>query len=142
MTFRQLVMLNFRKPLTLGGISTLKKMAVKKNLFLLALGLKGIAFRKSEPVFSPFSIATVKVGGFLDTRYGNKGTMTTADKILAKRLGTNENVVRQWINDNQYVWHERQDGKRIDLLCHDVHGNIPHTGGISRNKARKERKRF
>ena len=49
-----------------------------------------------------------------------------------------ENTVRQWINDNQYVWHERQDGKRIDLLCHDIHGNIPHTGGISRNKARKE----
>ena len=142
MTFRQLIMLNFRKPLTLGGISTLKKATVKKNLFLLALGLKGIAFRNGEPVFSPFSIATVKLGVFLDSRYGNKGTMPAADKILAKRLGTSENVVRQWINDNQYVWHERQDGKRIDLLCHDIHGNVPHTGGISRNKVRKEKRGF
>jgi hypothetical protein len=37
------------------------------------------------------------------------------------------------------VWHERQDGKRIDLLCHDIHGNIPHSGGISANKQRSAR---
>ena len=138
MTFRQLVMLNFRKPLTLAGISTLKKIVVKKNLLCLALGLRGIRFRNGEPAFSPFSIATVKINAFLDSRYGSKGTMTAADKILANRLSISENVVRQWINDNQYVWHERQDGKRADLLCHDVHGNIPHLGGISRNKARRK----
>jgi len=138
MTFQRLILLNLRKPLTLGGISTSKKIRLKANLLLLALGQKGIRFRKNEPVFSPFSIATVKINVFLDNRYGSNGTMSNADKILSRRLGIGENTVRQWINDNQYVWHERQDGKRIDLLCHDIHGNIPHTGGISRNKARKE----
>ena len=62
--------------------------------------------------------------------------MPEADKILAAKLGVDEYQVRQWINDNQYVWHERQDGRRIDLVCHDIHTNIPHTGGIAANKHR------
>jgi hypothetical protein len=106
------------------------------NLLSFSRGSRGVRFRNGEPDFSPFALATVKVAGFLDERYGSGGTMTGADKILAKRLGLEEQQVRQWINDNQYVWHERQDGKRIDLLCHDIHGNIPHSGGISANKQR------
>jgi hypothetical protein len=139
MTLKELIMLNYHKSLTLKGISPQKRALVKENLLSLASGLKGIGFRNNEPDFSPFSIATVKLNTLLDNRYGSKGTMTLADKILAQQLNMEESALRQWINDNQYVWHERQDGYFIDLLCHDIHGNIPHAGGISKNKARIEK---
>jgi hypothetical protein len=133
--FRQLIKLNIVKSITLG-VSSVKIGFVKFNLTRMAMGLKGVNFRNGEPDFSPFAIATVKIGQYLDTRYGSQGTMPLADKILAGRLGIPESAVRNWINDNQYVWHERQDGRYIDLLPHDIHGNVPHTGGISINKER------
>jgi hypothetical protein len=99
-------------------------------------GVIGVRFRNGEPDFRPFAIASVKLKEYLDTRYGSGGTMPQADKVLAQKLNISESFIRKWIDDNQYVWHERQDGKRIDLLTHDIHGNIPHTGGISVNKMR------
>jgi hypothetical protein len=137
--FKQLVLLNLKKSLNLPGVSPIKIMSLKTNLFRFSCGLMGVHFYNGEPDFSPFAIATVKVDKYMDVRYGSNGTMPQADKLLAKRLGITEKEVRQWINDNQYVWHERQDGKKIDLLCHDIHGNIPHRGGISKNKERNGR---
>jgi hypothetical protein len=137
-TFRRLVIMNINKDYKSIGFSSLRITALKANLLFFAMGMKGIRFTNNEPDFSPFAIATVKLKNYLTDRYGNSGTMVEADKILAKKLGVDENQIRQWINDNQYVWHERQDGKRIDLLCHDIHGNVSHTGGISANKARKK----
>jgi hypothetical protein len=135
-TFKELLKLNIAKPITLG-ISPLKTGMVKLNFSRLASGFLGVRFKNGEPDFSPFAIATVKLDQYLDTRYGSSGTMPLADKLLAKQLGSTEGAVRQWINDNQYVWHERQDGRRIDLLPHDIHGNVPHTGGIALNRERK-----
>lgn len=134
--WKRLVMAHFFRPVTLRGISAIRAATLKINLLLLAQGVIGVRFRNNEPDFAPFALATVRVDSFMDTRYGSEGTMHAADKALARRLGITEGEVRQWINDNQYVWHERQDGRRIDLLCHDIHGNIPHSGGIAANKAR------
>jgi DNA-binding transcriptional MerR regulator len=135
-TFRQLIFLNIKKNYQSIGFSQVQITRLKINLSLLAMGIKGIRFINSEPDFSPFAIATVKLGSCLTGRYGGEGTMPEADKILAKKLRLTENQIRQWINDNQYVWHERRDGRRINLVCHDIHTNIPHTGGIAANKER------
>jgi hypothetical protein len=134
--FRRLVLMHIFKPVSLKGVSFLKAALVKINMLRMVFGLAGVRFIKGEPQFWPFAIATVKLSAYLDTRYGSAGTMPEADRLLAERFGISVNEVRQWINDNQYVWHERQDGRRIDLLSHDIHGNIPHTGGISVNKTR------
>ena len=137
LTFRRLVMLNYGKDYKNIGFSRIRITMLKLNLFMLAIGLKGIRFANNEPDFSPFAIATVKLNDYLTERYGGDGTMSEADKILAAKLGITEKQLRQWINDNQYVWHERQDGKRLDLLCHDIHTNISHTGGIAVNKSKR-----
>jgi hypothetical protein len=134
--FRDLVLMNFFKPVSLKGISLLKIALVKINMLRMVFGLAGVRFVNNEPQFWPYAIATVKLQEYLDARYGSAGTMPEADRLLAAQLGVSVGALRQWINDNQYVWHERQDGKRIDLLCHDIHGNIPHSGGISANKIR------
>ena len=136
-TFRQLIMINIDKDYNSIGFSQRQISSLKSNLNLLACGKKGIPFNNYEPDFSRFAIATVKLSDYLTGRYGTEGTMPEADKILAEKLGITENQIRQWINDNQYVWHERQDGKNIDLVCHDIHTNIPHTGGIAANKSRR-----
>jgi hypothetical protein len=136
-TFRQLVWININKDYGSIGFSGLKIAALKLNLSMLAMGAKGVRFTDCEPDFSPFAIATVKLKNYLTNRYGGEGTMSEADKILAEKLNRSESQIRQWINDNQYVWHERWDGRRVDLVCHDIHTNIPHTGGIAANKERK-----
>jgi len=128
-TFRALVLGHALRPLTLRGVGVFKRTLPKVNLLRLVSSSAGVRFRSIEPDFAPFALATVRVGGY----HGDAGTMNAADKSLALRLGLNETDVRQWINDNQYVWHERQDGVRIDLVCHDIHGNIPHSGGIAAN---------
>ena len=135
-TFRQLVMINFNKDYSGIGFSGVRIAALKLNLSLLAMGVKGIRFMDYEPDFSPFAIATVKLKDYLTGRYGGEGTMPEADKVLAEKLRRTEDQIRQWINDNQYVWHERRDGRRVDLVCHDIHTNMPHTGGIAANKER------
>ncbi|GBU27567.1 hypothetical protein R84B8_01101 [Treponema sp. R8-4-B8] len=136
-TFKGLIWLNIKKDYQSIGFSGLQITALKINLSLLATGVKGVRFFNYEPDFSPFAIATVKLKNYLTSRYGSEGTMPEADKILAFKLNRTEAQIRQWINDNQYVWHERKDGRRIDLLSHDIHANIPHTGGIAANKERK-----
>lgn len=135
-TFKGLLLLRLRQALDLPGLSILRKTIVKTNIALLAAGMHGIRFYNGEPDFAPFAIATVKLGSYLDSRYGSAGTMTQADKLLAQKCGIAVSVVRQWINDRQYVWHERQNGRHIDLVCHDIHSNIPHSGGIAANKQR------
>jgi len=127
---------NIKKNYKNIGFNSLRITILKINLIMLAMGLKGVRFKNCEPRFSPFTIATVKLKNYLTGRYGSEGTMPEADKILADRLRRPENQVRQWINENQYVWHERRDGRHIDLLSHDIHSNIPHTGGIAANKER------
>jgi hypothetical protein len=134
--FRTLVLMNILKPVSLKGISLLKVALVKTNMTRMVAGLAGVRFINNEPQFWPYAIATVKLQQYLDCRYGSEGTMPEADRVLAAELGVSTGELRQWINDNQYVWHERQDGRRIDLISHDIHGNIPHTGGISVNKMR------
>jgi hypothetical protein len=138
-TFKKLLTLELLKPLSLPGLSAIRKTFLKVNMLRLRQGAMGVRFWNDEPDFRPFAIATVRLKQFLDTRYGSAGTMPTADKLLAARLGIGESALRQWINDNQFVWHERQDGKRIDLVSHTIHGNIPHTGGLSFNKRRHGR---
>jgi hypothetical protein len=107
---------------------------LQNNLSQLADGHKGIKFVDNNPDFSPYSAATVRLDSNPVVRYGRDGAAPKADAKLAEKLGIPESRVRQWINDNQYVWHERLDGRTVDLVSHDINGNIPHTGGISYNR--------
>jgi hypothetical protein len=135
-TFKTLMLMRIAQPLDLPGLSVLVKLKVKSNYTLFLNGAIGVRYTNGYPDFSPFAVATVRLREYRDERYGAAGTMSEADKILAEKTGNSAAAVRQWINDRQFVWHERVDGRHIDLLCHDIHGNIPHRGGISANRAR------
>ena len=69
-TFRHLILINFNKDYKSIGFSQARIAALKLNLSLMAIGLKGVRFYNYEPDFSPFAIATVKIGSYLTGRYG------------------------------------------------------------------------
>lgn len=90
---------------------------------------------EGEPDFSKISKSTVKIGDFSINRDIN---FTQADEELAKQKGVSPEGVKDWRKENAYTWHERSDCQTMDLVPTEVHGNIPHFGGISVMKSRLE----
>lgn len=104
-------------------------------------GIEGIIFKDGEPDFSPISEGTVEIEDFTEDRNAN---FTQADEKLAEKW-TSENKdgkswspaeVKAYRKEHKLSWHERSDQKTMDLVPSIIHGNIPHSGGIS--EAKKE----
>ena len=98
-------------------------------------GLQGVPFDNLEPDFSEVSEGTVEIEEFSENRYQN---FTQADEKLAQQWTEEQHGgkswspqdVREYRNDNNLTWHERSDMKTMDLVPADVHGNVPHSGGV------------
>lgn len=96
----------------------------------------GIEFKDGEPDFTPFSEGTVEIEDFTDDRNAN---FTQADEKLAEQWTAEKKDGKDWSaqdvkeyrRENQLSWHERSDMKTLDLTPQEVHGNVPHSGGIS-----------
>jgi len=96
----------------------------------------GIEFKDGEPDFTPFSEGTVEIEDFTDDRNAN---FTQADEKLAEQWTTEGKDGKEWTaqdikeyrKENQLSWHERSDMKTLELTPQEVHGNVPHSGGIS-----------
>ncbi|ASM37016.1 hypothetical protein CSF_1152 [Campylobacter sputorum bv. faecalis CCUG 20703] len=106
---------------------------------LAEYGIDGIEFKDGEPDFSPVAEATVEIDDFSVNRSDNfnQADETLADKWSKEqkdgKIWTPEEVA-QYRKDNQLSWHERSDQKTLDLVPQKIHGNIPHSGGISEAK--------
>jgi hypothetical protein len=98
-------------------------------------GIDGIDFKDGEPDFSEISKGTVEIDDFSDNRDDN---FASADETLAKQRGCTAEEVRQWRKENHYTWHECSDMKTMQKVPTEVHGNIPHEGGISAKKRENE----
>ena len=90
-----------------------------------------IAFIDEQPDFSPISKGTVEIEDFSSERDDN---FDSADEKLAKERGCSKADVKRWRKKNKYTWHERKDCKTMDKVPTNVHGNVPHSGGISESK--------
>ena len=104
--------------------------------------IDGIEFKDGEPDFSTVSEGTVEIDDFTEDRNAN---FTQADENLAEKW-TNEakdgkewspQDVKEYRKENQLSWHERSDMKTMDLVPQEVHGNVPHSGGISAVKSKE-----
>lgn len=96
--------------------------------------IDGITFKDGYPDFSEVSKGDVEIDNFTTERYGKGGNFEQADQKLAMQRGSSIEEVRQWRIDNNYTWHELQDCKTMQKVPREVHGNIPHDGGISKLK--------
>jgi len=101
--------------------------------------IDGIEFKDGEPDFSTVSEGTVEIDDFSTDRNSN---FTQADEQLAEKWTEEGKDGKEWSpqdikeyrKENNLSWHERSDMKTIDLVPQEVHGNVPHSGGISAAK--------
>lgn len=135
-TYRQLLEIEKNKPLDLPNLEIDRKIKFKKGIEELING-KGVKYSSGEPDFSNVSLFTVDIPQ-VTQRYGPNGTMANADKNLSKILGITPEEVREWINSNQFVWHELGDGTHAQLVPHAIHSNLDHSGAIAYNKYLKK----
>lgn len=104
-----------------------------------ALGFNEIPFRDGEPDFSDVTVETVEIDDFSVDRHAN---FTQADEACARKWTAENKDGKEWTPDdvrayrkeNNLSWHERSDMGTMDLVPSVVHGNIPHSGGISAAK--------
>jgi hypothetical protein len=94
-----------------------------------------IPFKDGEPDFSEVEKGKVEIDDFTDERDSN---FSQADEKLAKLRGCTPEEVEKWRGDNKYTWHECRDCKTMQKVPTEVHGNISHSGGISKYKAQNE----
>lgn len=97
-------------------------------------GIDGIPFNEGEPDFSEVSRGTVEINEFTDERYGIGGNFDQADEKMAEQRGCTKQEVQDWRRENNYTWHERSDCRTMDKVPREIHGNISHSGGISKVK--------
>lgn len=93
-----------------------------------------INFENNKPNFSDIAKGKVEIEDFSDNRRKN---FVQADEKLAEQKGCSPNEVKQWRIDNKYTWHEEADCKTMIKVPSEIHGNIPHDGGISEIKSQK-----
>lgn len=83
--------------------------------------------KEGFPDFTPYRHPTVK-----DVQIEFTGERKKDDKAADQAAGITEKM-RQ---DEKYTWHHHEDGKTMQLVKRDVHGDFFHTGGMAR--ARKD----
>lgn len=93
-----------------------------------------ISFNEGEPDFSEIAKGGVEIDDFTDDRSLN---FDQADEKLAEQKGCTPEEVAKWRSENKYTWHECRDCRTMQKVPTEVHGNIPHSGGISEYKSQK-----
>lgn len=94
-------------------------------------GIEEIPFKDGEPDFSDVSKGDVHIDDFTDNRSDN---FDQADQKLAEQRGCSPEEVRDWRKENGYTWHECGDQGTMQKVPTEVHGNVPHSGGVSAYK--------
>ena len=94
--------------------------------------IDSIPFKDGNPDFSEISRGTVEIDDFTDDRATN---FAQADEKLAEQRGCSPEEVAKWRKENHCTWHELNDQRTMELVPTKVHGNIPHSGGISEYKS-------
>jgi hypothetical protein len=94
-------------------------------------GIDSIPFKDGAPDFSEIAKGEVEIDDFSDDRASN---FSQADEKLAEQRGCKPEEVAQWRKENKYTWHECKDCKTLQKVPTEVHGNVPHSGGISEYK--------
>lgn len=95
-------------------------------------GFESILFKDGEPDFSEVAKGTVEIDDFSDDRASN---FDQADEKLAEQRGCTPEEVAKWRKEHKYTWHECKDCKTMQKVPTEVHGNVPHSGGISEAKS-------
>ncbi|WP_439238607.1 HNH endonuclease [Lonepinella sp. BR2919] len=108
-------------------------------------GIDGIPFKDGEPDFSKVAVGEVKIDDFTTERSKN---FSQADKAMAEKVNSDPEAAQKiglqppvtardianYRKENNMTWHESKDCKTMQLVPQEIHGNVPHAGGISEMK--------
>lgn len=95
-------------------------------------GIECIPFKDGYPDFSAISKATVKIEGFeTGNSVAKVHNFEKANIELAKETGYSIEEIEEWMDENNYTWHECEDKKTMQKVPNEIHANIPHDGGRS-----------
>ena len=106
-------------------------------------GLDGITYKDGIPDFSECSESTVEIDNMTDKRYGSDGNFAQCDEKCADQWNKEARDgktdwtardVRNWREENNYTWHERNDMKTCDLVPTKINDYFGHLGGVSEYK--------
>lgn len=101
-------------------------------------GIDAIKYINGYPDFSPVSKGEVEID-MTKKRYGIDGNFSKADEALAKQKGCTPDEVKKWRQEHNYTWHECENCKTMQKVPQEIHGNIPHQGGVSIIKERESK---
>ena len=106
-------------------------------------GIKGIRYQNYLPCFEDIQAESVTVdyakSGFDRYSGGDSSLHELAFAALSKKKGWSkeeayafkEDRAHDWPIKKPLVWHELPDCKTMILVPQEIHGNIPHFGGIA-----------
>jgi hypothetical protein len=94
--------------------------------------VKDVRFKDGYPDFSEISKGDVRIDDFSTDRTKN---FAQADMKFAEQKNMAPEDVSSWRKENRHTWHECEDMRTMQLVPSEVHGNIAHSGGVSRAKA-------
>lgn len=102
--------------------------------------IEGIEFKDGYPNFENIAEESVTIKDFTDDRNIN---FNQADKAAAEKWNAEEKEggpwtgekVKEYRKENQLTWHEHEDMNTLQLVPSEVHGNIPHSGGVAAKKS-------
>ena len=100
---------------------------------------EGYLYEKGDLNLDDVSKGTVEIEGMSENRYtkhGQEGNFEKADRKLAEQRGCSPDEIAKWRAENNYTYHERQDCRTMQKVPNEIHGNLPHRGGVSVIKER------
>ncbi len=59
------------------------------------------------------------------------GNYAQADYMMAKRLGTTPEAVKDYMKENNLTWHECRDGVTMQMVPTKINSHFKHSGGVS-----------
>ena len=98
-------------------------------------GIDHIAFKDGDIDLSSVARGQTEIDDFSSDRAYN---FDQADKKLAEQRGCTPEEVAKWRKEHGYTWHECSDCRTMQKVPTEVHGNIPHSGGISAKKEQEQ----
>lgn len=97
---------------------------------------KPVPFKDQYPDFSQW---VQKRYEFDNLTGDNSKDFALADKKLAQEKGwPTQQAAKDYRKDKELTWHHHQDGKTLELVPSDLHKKIPHDGGASELRDKKQ----
>jgi hypothetical protein len=110
-------------------------------------GGEPVQYEAGYPDFSPYAKAEVEIemtgNNNIDRAAANEAyaiqqAVGQPGNYLNDDFSPNTKAAQQFMNENELLWHHKENGMTMQAVPRELHGNMPHTGGASGARALAE----